>query len=448
MLNCIWLGLILSAVLIGGFDNRMKEVADAAVKSAGAAVGISIGLIGVWTVWLGMMRLAEKAGLVRALARLLHPALRRLFPEVPPEHPAMGAMVLNIAANMLGLSNAATPLGLRAMKNLESLSRLPGTATNAMCTFLVINTGSVQLIPVTAITVLAASGSKNPSAIIGTALLATACACAAGLIAVKTFEKWRMFRLPEFAPAGSPPAPETTVEEAVPQNGVTEATLEPLTRRGRTVLLGFAACMVWFLFALTFPNLFHRQSAFESFGQGVVSRFINAISALAIPCLLAFFPLYAALRRIPVYEEFVEGAKDGFNVAVRIIPYLVAMWIGIGMFRGAGGIDLLTYLLGPVLRLLHFPPELMPIALMRPLSGSGALALFSDLARQLGPDNLLVRMAGTIYGSTETTFYVIAVYFGAVNVKRTRHAIPAGLVADAVGVIASVIVCRLAFGGG
>jgi spore maturation protein B len=214
------------------------------------------------------------------------------------------------------------------------------------------------------------------------------------------------------------------------------------------VLKGFAVCLVWFLFTLTFPDLFHRHSDFDQFGQGVVSRFINAISALAIPCLLAFFPLYAALRRIPVYEEFVEGAKEGFNVAVRIIPYLVAMFVGIGMFRGAGGIDLLKKLLGPALDLVHFPTELLPMALMRPLSGSGALALFGDLAKQLGPDNLIVRTAGTIYGSSETTFYVIAIYFGAVSVKRTRHAIPAGLIGDVAGVIASVIVCKLMFGGG
>jgi len=448
MLNYIWLGLILLAVLIGGFDNRMKEVASGAVDGAKSAVTLSFGLIGVWAVWLGMMRLAEKAGLVQALAGLLRRPLRRLFPDVPPEHPAMGAMVLNIAANMFGLGNAATPLGLRAMKGLDSLNRLPGTATNAMCTFLVINTGSVQLIPVTAITVLATNGSKNPSAIIGTALLATVCSCAAGLIAVKTFEKWRTFRLPEPASSGTTSGPERAGEETTPQDTVVAVTGEPLSPRGRMVLKVFAVCLVWFLFVLTFPNLFHRQSDFEQFGQGVVSRFINAISALAIPCLLAFFPLYAALRRIPVYEEFIEGAKEGFNVAVRIIPYLVAMWVGIGMFRGAGGIDLLTKLLRPVLELVHFPKELVPIALMRPLSGSGALALFGDLAKDLGPDNLIVRMAGTIYGSTETTFYVIALYFGAVSVKRTRHAIPAGLIADAVGVIASVIVCRLVFGGG
>ncbi|HXT38880.1 MAG TPA: spore maturation protein, partial [Candidatus Angelobacter sp.] len=283
---------------------------------------------------------------------------------------------------------------------------------------------------------------------IGTALLATACSCAAGLTAVKMFEKWRAFRLPEPASSDATSGSEQAGEETTPEDTVVAATGEPLTPRGRMVLKGFAVCLVWFLFMLTFPDLFHRQSAFEQASQGVVSRFINAISTLAIPCLLAFFPLYAALRRIPVYEEFIEGAKEGFNVAVRIIPYLVAMWVGIEMFKGAGGIDWLTYLLGPVLRGLHFPSELLPIALMRPLSGSGALALFGDLAKQLGPDNLIVRMAGTIYGSTETTFYVIAIYFGAVSVKRTRHAIPAGLIADAVGVIASVIVCRLAFGGG
>ena len=172
---------------------------------------------------------------------------------------------------------------------------------------------------------------------------------------------------------------------------------------------------------------------------------MNAVSRLAIPFLLTFFPLYAALRRIPVYEEFVEGAKEGFNVAVRIIPYLVAMLVAIGMFRGAGGIDLLTRWLKPAMDWAHFPVELTPIALMRPLSGSGTLALFSDLVKQLGPDHLVVRMAGTIYGSTETTFYVVAVYFGAVGVQRTRHAVPAGLIADAVGVVASVIVCRLVF---
>src|SRR5580765_2134561 len=200
MLNYIWLTLILLAVIIGGFEHKLKEVGDGAIRAAESAATLSLGLIGVMAVWLGMMRLAEKAGLVQMLAHLLRPALRRLFPDVPVEHPAMGSMVLNIAANMLGLVNAATPLGLRAMKDLESLNKFPGTATNAMCTFLAINTGSVQLIPITAIAVLAAAGSASPYSIVGTSLLATACSCAAGLTAVKTFEKLRWFDRAE-APA-------------------------------------------------------------------------------------------------------------------------------------------------------------------------------------------------------------------------------------------------------
>jgi len=175
-------------------------------------------------------------------------------------------------------------------------------------------------------------------------------------------------------------------------------------------------------------------------------RSLNAISLLAVPFMLAFFPLYAALKRVKVYEHFVEGAKEGFQVAITIIPYLVAILVAVGMFRGAGGIDLITKALRPVLDILHFPSELLPMCLMRPLSGSGTLGMFTELVKQFGPDSLIARTAGTIYGSTETTFYVIAVYFGAVNIRRTRHAVPAGLIADAVGMIASVIICRLMFG--
>jgi spore maturation protein SpmA len=445
MLNYIWLALILLAVIIGGFDHKLKEVGDGAVKGAESAVTLSLGLIGVMAVWLGMMRLAEKAGLVQLLARFLRPALRRLFPDVPVEHPAMGSMVLNIAANMLGLVNAATPLGLRAMKDLESLNRFPGTATNAMCTFLAINTGSVQLIPITAIAVLAAAGSTNPSAIVGTALLATTCSSAAGLIAVKLFEKWAMFRLPDtpIAAKDDERVLEPELSGADPDASLAPA---PMTGWRRIVLAGFAVCFLTFLIQFGVPESPGFGSSAERSAQGAMVRWVDAVSLLAIPFLLSFFPLYAALRGVAVYEEFVEGAKEGFNVAVRIIPYLVAMLVAIGMFRGAGGIDLLTQWLKPALEAVHFPSELLPIALMRPLSGSGTLALFSDLVKQFGPDNLVVRMAGTIYGSTETTFYVIAVYFGAVGVRRTRHSVPAGLIADAAGVIASVFICLLVFG--
>jgi spore maturation protein SpmA len=448
MLNFIWLALILLAVLIGGFDGRIKELTEGAVEGAKMAVTLALGLIGIMALWLGVMRLAEKSGLVQALARGLRPVLRRLFPDVPMDHPAMGAMVMNIAANMLGLSNAATPLGLRAMRDLESLNRTPGTATNAMCTFLAINTSSVQLIPITAVAILAAAKSANPSAIIGTAFLATLCAAMSAILAVKTFEKLNLLSgrpADPVAPEAKPLSTAASKGNDAAASRLEAVTVAPMPAWGLAALLLFAGCFICFFLSLAYPGAVGGRLAAEQAMESGLVRSVKAISLLAIPFLLAFFPLYAGLRRVAVYEEFVEGAKEGFNVAVRIIPFLVAMLVAIGMFRGAGGVDLLTRALRPVLDLVHFPAELLPISLMRPLSGSASLAIFSELVKQYGPDHLISRTAGTLYGSTETTFYVLAVYFGSVGVKRTRHAVPAGLVADAVGVIASVIICRLVF---
>jgi spore maturation protein B len=203
---------------------------------------------------------------------------------------------------------------------------------------------------------------------------------------------------------------------------------------------------IWFgIILLTRDTPLFEFEAPDLARTGLFVRLVGVASILAIPFLAGFFPLFAALRRVPVYDEFVEGAKEGFNIGVRIIPYLVAMLVAIGMFRGAGGIELLSQGLGPLLSWVGFPPELLPMALVRPLSGSGSMAVISDLARDLGPDHLVARMAATIFGSTETTFYVVAVYFGSVGIRRTRHAIPAGLLADAVGVIASVMICRMVF---
>jgi spore maturation protein SpmB len=345
--------------------------------------------------------------------------------------------VMNIAANMLGLLNAATPLGLRAMRDLEKLNPHPGTATNAMCTFLAINTGSVQLIPITAIGVLAAAGSQAPYAIVGTALLATCCSSAAGLIAVKTFEKMRAFRVviakPEAAQA-------IAKKEEVADDLQIAPEREPLKLWKQLAVAGFVGFFLWAIYRM-------------AFGPGAVGdtrndfvRIVDAISKSAIPFLLVFFPLFAALKGVKVYEELVEGGKEGFNVAIRIIPYLVMILLAIFMLRESGGIALFTQAVRPALDAIGFPSDLLPLALMRPLSGSGSLGIFTEMVKEFGPDSPIVRMAGTIYGSTETTFYVIAVYFGAVGIKRTRHAIPAGLIADLAGVIASVIICRMMFG--
>jgi spore maturation protein SpmA len=437
MLNYIWLALVVTAVLIGGWNNCLDEVIKGAFDMAKTAVmEIALPLSAIITIWLGVMRLAEKSGLVHFLARGLRPVLRRLFPEVPPDHPAMGAIVMNIAANMLGLNNAATPLGLRAMAELQSLNPYPGTASNAMCTFLAINTASVQLIPTTAVAILAAAGAKNPTAIVGTALMATVVSQAVGLTAVKTFEKLPLFRAergsgaeaPQPAPAAGPSMAADTVPPA------------PLTLWGKVLLILFGAFFVW---------LFVRMVFGEEGGAaaGLFARVVHAVSLLAIPFFLSFFPLYATLRRLKVYEEFVEGAKEGFAVAIRIIPYLVTILVAVGMFRGAHGIELVAKALKPLLDFLEFPPELLSLAVMRPLSGSGSIALVSDVVKTYGPNSIYSMMAGTILGSTETTFYVIAVYFGSVGIRRTRHAVPAGLLADGAGVIASIVVCRMVFHG-
>jgi spore maturation protein SpmA len=454
MLNYIWLGLIVFAVIVGGATGHLKEVGDRAFEMAEFAVmKISLPLVGIMALWLGVMRLAERAGLVALLARVLRPLMRRLFPDVPEDHPAMGSILMNIAANMLGLGNAATPLGLRAMKDLEALNPRPGTATNAMCTFLAINTSSVQLIPVTAIAILAANRSTNPTAIVGTSILATTCAAVSAVAMAKLLARLPMFRLPPIAlPArdgnSGPPPPDTAATPAADKPAVKEAaTLEPLAWWGAVMTAAFCLFFLYLFIRSAFPGLFGLAPAPEAANQTQFVRIVDAVSKLSIPFLLSVFPLYAMLRRVKVYEEFVEGAKEGFDVGIRIIPYLVAMLVAIGMFRAAGGIDLLSQALRPVMVAVGFPSDLLPMVLMRPLSGSGTLGAFTELVKQFGPDALISRTAGTIYGSTETTFYVLAVYFGCVGVKKTRYALPAGLFADAVGVIASVIICRIVFGG-
>jgi spore maturation protein SpmA len=464
MLNYIWLGLVVCAVLIGGWNGQLKEVADKSLDWANiAVVNIAFTLIGVMALWLGMMRLAERAGLVALLARVMAPIMRLIFPEVPPGHPAMGSMLMNIAANLLGLGNAATPLGLRAMKDLESLNPRPGTATNAMCTFLAINTSGIQLIPVTAIAILVANKSTNPTAIVGPSLICTVCGAVSGVLMAKFLSKLPMFRVSNSETGNQrqanpgPVTPTAADEKPVVKEAVT---LQPLKWWGIIIIGAFLLFFVFLFVRMIFPEafvLFVRMIFPEAFDLPVSAdaakdnlfiRIVTAISVLSIPFLLSVIPLFAILRRVKVYEEFVDGAKEGFDVAIRIIPYLVAMLVAIGMFRAAGGIDLLSRAMSPVLNFIHFPipPDLLPMVLVRPLSGSGSLGFFTELVKQFGPDSLVSRMGGTIYGSTETTFYVLAVYFGSVAVTRTRHAVLAGLTADFVGVVMAVYICRLLFG--
>jgi len=437
MLNWIWLGLVLAAVILGGFNGQLDAVTKAAFKSCETAVvNIAIPYIGLIALWLGVMRLAEKAGLIDVLARALRPLMIRLFPEVPPTHPAMGSMLMNMAANMLGLGNAATPLGLRAMQDLEKLNPRPGVATNAMCTFLAINTSSIQLVPASTVAYMAAAGAKNPTAIIGTAFLATLSSTIVAIIIVKLLERLPAYRLAPIAvPVEKLPASET--DDALPVQ-----TRLPLAKWAYPILLIFFGLFVWFAVEAV------RRSA-PTTPTGFFVAMVQAISLLAVPFLLSFFPLYAALKHIPVYEEFVEGAKEGFHVAIRIIPYLIAILVAVGMFREAGGIRMISDALGPLLSAIGFPVELLPLVFMRPLSGAGSNGIFNELIQMGGPaggpDSIISRMAGSIMGSSETTFYVLAVYFGSVAIRRTRHAVPAGLLADLTGVIAAIVICRMVF---
>jgi spore maturation protein SpmA len=409
---------------------RTEAVTSATFDAAKASLmSIALPLGAVMALWLGIMRLAEKSGAVERLSGLLRPLLTRLFPDVPADHPAMGAMVMNIAANMLGLGNAATPLGLRAMQGLESLNPRPGTATNAMCTFLAINTSSVQLIPATAVGILAAAGATHPTSIIGTALVATTCSFMTGIISVKLLQRLPMFALPPT------PSPALAKEEETADIPATLA-LPPLTLWRKLFLAAYVA-----LFAGTVWHLVISRSV----GTSLPISVIQSLSLVAIPFLIGFFPLYGALRGVAVYEEFIEGAKEGIQVALRIFPYLVAILVAVGIFRAAGGIDLLTRMLAPLLDLIGLPAQVLPLVLVRPLSGSAATGLFAEIVKACGPDSYAAQLAGTILGGTETTLYVLAVYFGSVAIRRGRHALAAGLLADAAGVAASLVICRLVF---
>ncbi|HYY29631.1 MAG TPA: nucleoside recognition domain-containing protein [Chthoniobacterales bacterium] len=439
MLNAIWLFLLAAGVVVAAITGQFAGINQAALTAARSAVmDVALPLCGAMTLWLGIVRLAEKAGLIHHFARLIRPILVRLFSDVPPDHPAMGSIVMNMAANMLGVSNAATPLGLRAMSQLNELNTKGGVATNAMCTFLAINTSSIQLVPATAVNILAINGSKNPTGIVGSTLIATFFATLSAIVAVKLLQRVGPFRWEnQIAVPTSKLAPTPTQSDEAPTQPRPAARWAP-----------WAEAALCLLFITVFvPNAFpYWFRGVPTAGlSGAIATFFNALSPLAIPFLLIFFPLYAAGRGIPVYSEFIEGAKEGFVITVRLIPYLVGMLVAIAVFRDSGALNLIQKLLSPLLNWIHFPSDLVPMVLVRPLSGSGSTAVLSDLVKNLGPDNTVSYMAATIYGSAETTFYVVAVYFGSVGVTKTRHAIPAGLCADLVGVIASVLACRLLF---
>lgn len=446
MLNFIWAGLLLAGAAVAAITGKLDALNQAVFASAkGAVMDIALPLVGTMALWLGLMRLAEKSGLIAVMARIIRPVMRRLFPEIPPADPAMSSMMMSIAANMLGVSNAATPLGLKAMGELNRLNDGASSASNAMCMFLALNTSAVQLVPATAMNILAISGSRTPTAIIAPTLLATGIATVSAVVIVKILERLPLFaRQNPRVMRGSAPAAHHSSQANAPADPapVTRA-LPPLAPWAATLLILLAALLGFAFLRSLLPAMAGQPASPNA--PGFPANIFRAFSPLAVPFLITGFPIYAAGRGVPVFSEFVEGAKEGFQIAVRIIPFLVGILVGIGVFREAGALEVLQQLLAPIFKGLNTPVELLPMILMRPLSGSGSIAVLSDLVKRFGPDHLVSYTAATIYGSAETTFYVVAVYFGSVNVTRTRHAIPAGLLADLAGIIAAIALCRFLF---
>ena len=469
MLNYIWAAIVLGGILIAGLLGNLSGengVIPAALDMAKTAVmGIALPLSGMMMFWLGTMRLMEKAGLLAAVSHLLHPLMRRLFPEVPAGHPALSAMIMNFAANMLGLGNSATPLGLKAMDHLQQLNPHKQTASNAMVTFLALNTAAFTLVPMTAINYLAAAGIKNAYEVIFPTILATACTTVTAIVMAKSLQRLSRFRV----------EPDTVDPSESSSSPDSSSRFSPRGKLFLTLLLtAFAGVAVLELAA---PTL--RQSVLEKTGIANVVKAaeqrsadakaqaaaakpvatettatvtptgfrasLNSASALAIPFLLVLTLGVALARRVKVYEEFVDGAKEGFAVATRIMPFLVAMFAALAIFRYSGALLLLEYMLAPLLGAVGFPVDLLPMALMRPLSGSGSLGVLTEILARPDASEFLKMTAAIMFGSTETTFYVLAVYFGSVGVKKIRHALIAGLTADFVGLTMSVVIGRLMF---
>ena len=395
----------------------MEQIGLSMIGTAETAVTLVIGLIGIMGLFLGLMKVAEEGGLLTIIAKLLRPLLVRLFPDVPAEHPAMGAIVMNISTNALGLGNAATPFGIRAMQELDRLNPHKGTATDAMALFLEINTASVSLLPTGVIAVRAAAGSRDPAGIVPTTLIATICSTVVAILAAKLLQRRFKIPPPDRTPA-DPPDGKTSQEYLPPDAGAAYPLWVSVLAIG--CLVGFVPLTV---------------------AYGTV------IAPWIVPGLMAGFLTFGVFRGVPIYEAFVEGARDGFDAAVRIIPYLVAILVAVGMFRASGAMDLLIAPIGLITGPLGLPAEALPMALMRPLSGSGAYGIMVSVISDptVGPDSYVGYLVSTIQGSTETTFYVLTVYFGAIQIRRVRHTLIAALTADVVGVSAAVGACLLLY---
>ncbi|HBO4503893.1 TPA: hypothetical protein L4U42_002316 [Pseudomonas aeruginosa] len=404
MLNGLWLGFFLVAAasalarwLIGGDATVFAAMVESLLAMAKLAVEVMVLLFGTLTLWLGFLRIAEKAGLVERLAVLLGPLFRRLMPEVPPGHPAIGLITLNFAANGLGLDNAATPIGLKAMKALQELNPSSTTASNAQILFLVLNASSLTLLPVTIFMYRAQQGAADPTLVFLPILLATSASTLAGLLSVALMQRLRLW------------------------DPVVLAYLIP----GALLLAGFMAVL-------------------GTLSATALAQLSSLLGNLTLFSLIVLFLIVGALKKVPVYESFVEGAKEGFDVARNLLPYLVAMLCAVGVLRASGALEVVLGGIRWAVEGLGWDSrfvEALPTALVKPFSGSAARAMLLETMQTHGVDSFPALVAATVQGSTETTFYVLAVYFGSVGLQRARHAVGCALTADLAGVIASIAVC-------
>jgi spore maturation protein SpmA len=425
-MNTVFLILVVASVVTAAFTGKMTAVTQASIDQAKAAVTLAIGLIGLMTFWLGLMNVVREGGLLITVARWVRPVMTRLFPDVPPDHPAMSAMIMNIASNMLGLGNAATPFGIKAMIELNRLNPVPGVATNAMALFLAINTSNVSVAPLGVIALRASLGSNDAAGIWLPTLIATSISTAGAIVAAKLLQR--------VVPPISAYKP---IADVRPTSAVDLPTAETLGAERPTLLPGCLLALLVFG-AVAFGFAVHVREGLDG-GELLPAMLRDALSSWLLPLLIAAMLLYGAAKGVAIYDAMIVGAKEGFQVAVRIIPFLVAILVAAGMFRASGLLEILVSAAGPVTNAFGFPAEALPMAILRPLSGSGAYAVMAETMQTHGPDSRIGYLVSVLQGSTETTFYVLAVYFGAISVSRMRHTLATGLIADLCGIIGSVL---------
>ena len=408
VLNYIWIAFFLAAFVIAlvrllffGDSEVFPEMINSTFSSSKTAFEISLGLTGVLSLWLGIMRIGERGGVIGALSKLLSPVFTKLFPEIPKGHPVTGSIFMNIAANMLGLDNAATPLGLKAMEQMQTLNDKKDTASNPMIMFLVLNTSGLTIIPVSILVYRAQMGAAQPTDVFVPILLATFFSTLTGILVTSPYQRINLLN-------------RTMI----------------LTLGGMCL---FVTSVIW---------------GFSQLDKEQVNVVSTSVANILLMTIIISFILAGVKKRVNVYDAFIEGAKDGFTTAVRIIPYLVAILVGIGVFRASGAMDMLIDGIKWIVLSVGGDADFvgaLPTALMKPLSGSGARGMMVDAMTTYGADSFVGRLSCIFQGSTDTTFYILAVYFGSVGIRYTRHAVACGLLADLAGIIAAICICYMFF---